>query len=78
MDPFSGLNKRIAAFQYGRSLFPGGAQSAVHPDDLKAKLAAMNIDEINAVRHGMDAAGAIGLALRAGAGPSGRNGPIGR
>ena len=44
---------RAMQIQYGRSLFAGG-QSAVHPDDLKAKLATMGLAEVDAVRQGMD------------------------
>jgi hypothetical protein len=37
-----------------RSLFAGG-QSAVHPDDLKAKVATLGLAEVDAVRQGMNA-----------------------
>lgn len=46
-------SKLAKAFQYGRSLFVDRRPSSVHPDDLKARLADMNLEEINAVRRGM-------------------------
>lgn len=50
------IDKQVAAFQYGLSLFGRGSESEVKVGDLKARLTAMNLDEINAVSQGMDVA----------------------